>query len=556
MGAFDTSDVSAQGASAVTPKAGVQDRSSLIAMEGVSNLLSFGLETSANIQAKKAQDAGNAAINSFAAQQLNISDAVAQGSISSTEGQRRMRVNSQKALAAGMSFDDMSSTQKAIVTTSGFGKVVAEGTVEEQQERKIAGEAFDNNFYSSSSTEADKALGIEAYLTRKRAEADIAFLSSQQSLKGAQFDYKVKTRVDAAKVAVGSLAQSEMDRLQIKGKDIIAQHNSGVDQAVLLQLINEEFAETEFQVQQVGAETGNVLEAVAKPILSYKQLLIDQVTGKISDEVRDRETKKLLSIQGHTMVQDPEIANAIKTAEYFRGVISVSPTMNKLAIRALTINGDVSKKKSADLVPESSDEELAVRDYLTNIKENITQVEASVDPKAFKAAMRIQTDSILKGVVDQRGNIQGAKSLNQVVEFLASPQYGTFTQANGGVDSGVAIEAKAVLDAQYEDVVLPLLKREFDDAVFTGTVAEGGTRGDLVAPIYSGSGVTFVAKEGVRLTAPSVDKLRRLNAFTGPMLNRLVRMSSHLAGHRNYKRVFDESYAGIFGEEQVNDNAE
>jgi len=90
MGAFDTSDVSAQGASAVTPK------------EGAGKLLSFGLDTYQKDQAGKAQAANSAATNAFATQQLDIADAVAQGSISSAEGQRRMRVNSTRALSAGM----------------------------------------------------------------------------------------------------------------------------------------------------------------------------------------------------------------------------------------------------------------------------------------------------------------------------------------------------------------------------------------------------------------------------------------------------------------------
>ncbi len=547
MGAFDTSDVSAQGASAVTPKQGVQDRSNLVAMEGAGKLLSFGLDTYQKDQAGKAQAANSAATNAFATQQLDIADAVAQGSISSAEGQRRMRVNSTRALSAGMAFEDMSKTQKAIVSTSGFGKVVAEGTAEEQQRMKLTNEALGAGFIPRSANQAEQEAGVDNYLRHKKATADIALLASQQSLKGAQFDHRVKTRVDEAKVAVGSLAQSEMDKLQMIGKDIQAQVAGGLDQVSAIQLINEAFAPTEQALQQVGGETGNVVVAVSQPILAYKQLLMDNITGKVSDEVRDRETKKLLSIQGHAIVQDPEVARAIKTAEYFRGVISISPKMNSLAVKWLTKN-DKPTGKSADLLPDSEEEELATRDYFENIKENITKAEQSQDPKAFKLAMRTQTDNILKGIVDQRGNIQKPASLNQMVEFLASPQYGTFTQANGGIDAGIAIEAKAVLDQHYEDRVLPLLRKEYESVNFGGTDIGGMTSGNLVAPVYTGSGVTFQAREGIRLSLRSVDKLRALNAKTGPFLNRLVRMSAHLGGHRNYKKVFDEGYAGIFGE--------
>ena len=70
----------------------------------------------------------------------------------------------------------------------------------------------------------------------------------------------------------------------------------------------------------------------------------------------------------------------------------------------------------------------------------------------------------------------------------------------------------------------------------------------VIKPTFTGAGVTFIAQPGssnaIRI------KAKDLNQKVAPVLNRLIRMSAHLAGGTNYKSVYDQNYSAIFGEEQ------
>ena len=173
MGVFDTSNVNQQWGTAVSPAAGVADKSTLAGFETASSLLSLGLNISQDAQAKKKQEAISSATNSFAQQQLNVANAIDRGELSSAEGRRRMRTNASKALASGLDFKAVKEVQSGLVSTAGLGKVAAEGTEQEQRLIKLESDAFQAGFIPTTATPAQVESGMVNFQLRTRALADM-----------------------------------------------------------------------------------------------------------------------------------------------------------------------------------------------------------------------------------------------------------------------------------------------------------------------------------------------------------------------------------------------
>lgn len=563
MAVFDTSNVGQIGQTAVSPTSGVADKSSLIGQKTVGNLIGLGVDIAQDVTARRAQAAVNAGKNSFAQQQLVISDAVERGELSSQEGRRKMRQNVTQALAAGMSFDDLKEVQSGIMSTAGFGKVVAEGTQEEQDRIKFESDAVDAGYVTATMTPVQRDEAVEMYRTNLVAREQLKDSTAQLGFQSAQLDYQRKIRRNNAELAVGNLGATQYYKLNNEFSDVatgVADGTYTKEQG--LQLMREKLAPTISTLNQVGAESGEVLTNMSQPILDMAQRYEDQITGKISMEVLKAEIDKNQTVQTAMILSNPRVSRAAATSKIFGHAIAIRPEIEAVAIEAITMNtNSEGTGKTADLFPADQQDAKTVGQYFDFMKDNIKQMDKSLEPEAHKINMDQQVQSILEGVGDHSGGVKNIKEYNQTIEFLASPEMGAYVSQTGGVPAEAADDAKLVIRTQYEDVVIPMLREEYETSSLGGAVEVNGETAvnarteDLIEPVFTGAGVSFQPKEGVRLGRGATQALRSLNAKVTPSLNRFIRMTAHLNGNRDYKKAYEDNYLGIFGVE-LNDQAE
>jgi len=563
MAVFDTSNVGQIGQTAVSPTSGVADKSSLIGQKTVGNLIGLGVDIAQDVTARRAQAAVNAGKNSFAQQQLVISDAVERGELSSQEGRRKMRQNVTQALAAGMSFDDLKEVQSGIMSTAGFGKVVAEGTQEEQDRIKFESDAVDAGYVTTTMTPVQRDEAVEMYRTNLVAREQLKDSTAQLGFQSAQLDYQRKIRRNNAELAVGNLGATQYYKLNNEFSDVatgVADGTYTKEQG--LQLMREKLAPTISTLNQVGAESGEVLTNMSQPILDMAQRYEDQITGKISMEVLKAEIDKNQTVQTAMILSNPRVSRAAATSNIFGHAISIRTEVEAAAIGAITTNTNSGGTgKTADLFPADQQDAKTVGQYFDFMKDNIKQMDKSLEPEAHKINMDQQVQSILEGVGDHSGGVKNIKEYNQTIEFLASPEMGAYVSQTGGVPAEAADDAKLVIRTQYEDVVIPMLREEYETSSLGGAVEVNGETAvnarteDLIEPVFTGAGVSFQPKEGVRLGRGATQALRSLNAKVTPSLNRFIRMTAHLNGNRDYKKSYEDNYLGIFGVE-LNDQAE
>lgn len=554
-GVFDTGNVAFDTQSSTPSTGGVQDTSGATTISNIGKALGVAAQGVEAVFSPKQEDPSG-----FASQQMNIADAVATGSMTKAEGARRWRNNAKKYLADGGSFDVMSKTMTKLQSTVGLGKVVAEGTQEEQLRIDIENKAAQNGFINVGDSDEEKAKGVEAWQLRQRAESDLSF--SQQSLTVGE-----ATKVATAKTAVINLGQSQYYKLGKEFGSTLDQFQEGsISQTQALEAIEAQFSPTAAAVNQVGARAGSdVLRSVASPLDDLKQTYIDAITGKIKMETMKRRIDHIKTGFEYSYMMDDTTAKLSALTKILGPNTVMLPSLNKHTsnvLRSITNNTQQGLSEGEEFTPApvtaknaSQTEEL--RGRFKFIKDNVKNSSQADNPQDLLQAMNIQLESTLIGVSDYASSVKNPKEFNEVSAFLASPEVGTLVTSQGGMPAAVLADADSVMKDLYTNRVLPAIKKEYEQANLLGSTSKGTGQDatSLFEPVYQGGGVVFKPKQGVRLGNAATSDLRALNAKAGAMLNRLVRMGAHLEGHTNYKKTFDENFKAIFGVEQ-DDKAE
>lgn len=565
-GMFDTAGVSQQGSSPVAPTGGVVDTSRATAIQGVGQVLGVvgdiadSVFSSNRAEAKAAAEASkDDALKEFGLKQAGIAAAVAGGEITSEEGRSRMRANATKALTdERLSFEDVVSAQGKIVSTTGLGKVVVEGTKEEQEFNKVRSEAAALNFVQPWMNEEEQLQGIEDYKDRQRAMADIEHERAQIGLDVAKVDANTKFRRDKAKRALATLGVTTFKSTENNLKNVVLELEQGaINQREALDRIQEIKIQRQAYLSQQGAEAGEVLSSMSAPIDDLVQLYVDRVDGKLDNELLKRRAENAFAIQTVDLSNDPQTAKAVAVSRLFPNAVAILPTINTEVVRVLGKNSQEGGK-TADLLSTDEGEKKTIGEAINFLKSNIVDMDSSPDPKVHKRNMRQQITSLLDGVSDHSGSVKNVAEYQQVVDFIASPEFGQYVEGERGIPSESLSEARLVLKEEYENVVLPLLKQEYETATIRAITSEGrgALASDLAMPKFEGGSVSFAPKEGVVLGRGARQSLRSLNLKLRPRINRLIKMSAHLNGHRDYKKAYEENYLGIFGEELPNDQAQ
>lgn len=590
----------------VTPAQPVTDNSSLIAINSLANigskLLSAGATVIQNKQKVDQENNLNNVVTSFSQKQLKLADAVEQGAMSSQEARMRMRKNYTDEISNNPSLTKiLASTQADIINTAGLGKIVAEGTEQEKINVAMQKEASLAGWIKPSASQEEQQAGIAAYSQFKRHEADINAQQNALQLASAQVGFqraKIGLATDRiqqvtagysqqtakinlveakqqqqSRIAVGGMADSYNFKFNqdLQGIEDKLQRNE-ITQQEAIQLADQQYATITQLVSSVGRDAGgDYVNNITAPMRMRYENSIKFFNGEIDKQILSNENERTVALQMKNALGDPKVAKVVATVRLLGNANLASiPALNEAVMGLLDKNTDPATKP-ADVLPDTPEEKADVGSYLGVVKSSMGNFSAGnygVDKnkEATQEQLNSNVSNILKGIDVHSVAVNNPAEYNQVVDFLASPEFGKFTSQGGGIYQDAAQNASTVLQTQYIDQVLPLLKKEYESTYIpsrssstyqaaTGPVNEtqpssATATTSQIKPFFSGGGVVFRA-EGPDANSPQVrNKVKDLNAKVGSVMNKLLRMDAHLSGNTNYKASYDKYSEAIFGVKQ------
>lgn len=583
---FTLSQIGGASGSPIRPQPGVESPSGVgvaaSLFSGVVDSLSQGGLT-AGQQASLEKDRKYSVVGSrFANQQLQIAQAVDRGDLTSQEARMRMRANYAATIADNPGLiDEITSLHKGLVGTSGLGLVAKEGTQQEQAFNNALKEATINGWVTADMGQEQAAEQTRAYMQFNRSQEMINAAQNELALQRAQLGYKTdqiqhttaqisqrsaslsltqKQAEIQSQEALGMMGQAYMPKFRSDMQRILEQQKKGViTDKEAVDLIDGQWATLQATVAQVGTEAGSsYIQNIIAPMQFMYGATRKRATGELDTALYEQQTEKAIAMQTANMSGDPELVRALATSKMFpNSDVANINAINTVVGRWLTKNG---KEGGSVANLTDPDDEANTTNYLNIVKSNLRGIgeEGSLIGGAeAEKEVRNNINNILKGVTAYSSSVESPEDYNQLVEFFASPDFGQYASSYGmSFNKQTASAANQVLMQQYEQEVIPLIEQAWAESqTVVSSYPTGGPMGSfdqsedtssLIKPVWSGTGVSFVARDQ---SNPRVNaKVQDLNKRVSPVVNRLIRMGAHLQGTMEYKKVYEENYARLFGE--------
>lgn len=578
---FTASYIDSAPNSPMSPQQPIVDRSSLIGLDFIGRVVDAGASTTVsyleNKRKQEKEDFINSAVSEFATNQLKLADAVDQGVMGSQEARMRMRKNYTEAIANNPALaGELAKAQKDIVKNTGFGKIVEEGTEQEQIQVAAEKEATLAGWIKPHQDRAGREMATQAYLQFKRSQDMLAQEQARVSLETAKINQGTalynrqssriglmqKERAERSRVALGSVADAynfkfSQDLSEIKAR--VDRNELSREDAMLL--ADQQFAILQQATASIGADAGgDYISNLTAPMKTRYENMRKFLSGEMSAQVLENQNEITLGLQKANLLGDPEVAKVVATSNLLPNAsTSLLPALDKAVVGIMTKQSNP-QGKNADLMPDDDEGKRQVGAYLSILKDNMKGATAGtlVNKGVAEAEIDVNLANVLKSVDAYSMTVENPAEYNQIVDFLASPEFGKYTTVRGGIPADAAHNAKQVLQQQYEQQVLPLLRQKYEDVKVGGTGVNPGPRGggaqfesaaNIIKPLFTGSGVSFVVNPEFTKNTRARLEAQTLNKEVAPILNRLIRMSAHLGGTQDYKAVYEQNYAEIFGEE-------
>lgn len=581
MADFTTSYINSAPSSPVSSQQPIVDKTSLIGLDFLSRVVDSGASITAEYLENKRKEEKQAfldsAVSEFATRQLKLADAVDQGAMPSQEARMRMRKNYTEAIANNPALaGELAKAQKDIVKNTGFGKIVEEGTEQEQIQLAAEKEATLAGWIKPHQDRAGREMATQAYLQFKRSQDMLAQEQARVSLETAKINQGTalynrqssrlglmqKERAERSRVALGSVADAynfkfSQDLGEIKAR--VDRNEISREDAILL--ADQQFSVLQQATASIGADAGgDYIANLTAPMKTRYENMRKFLTGEMSAQVLENQNEITLGLQKANLLGDPEVAKVVATSNLLPNAsTSLLPALDKAVVGIMTKQSNP-EGKNADLMPDDDNGKKQVETYLNILKDNMRGATSGtlVNKGVAESEIDVNLTNVLKSVDAYSMTVEKPAEYNQIVDFLASPEFGKYTTVRGGIPADAAHNAKQVLQQQYEQQVLPLLRDRYEEVKVAGTGVNPGPRGggaqfesaaNVIKPLFTGAGVSFVVNPEFSKNTRAKLEAQSLNREVAPILNKLIRMSAHLGGSQDYKAVYEQNYAEIFGEE-------
>lgn len=590
-----TTDIGSRPESAIRPLAPVMDRTAGLDAKQAQTLATgaagifdvLGVVNDKNAK-EAAQAASDRAIADFGQSQLSLAEAAETGAMSTKEVRSRMRANLQSAIADNPALAiDLGKTHTALIKSTGLGQVAYEGTSEEKLQADLENTVVKNGWVAADAPQHEKDAAVTAYSRFQKSVDMMTFEQKQLSLESsriglstaqtqrqtAQLQLQEQGQKRQSQLAVGQLANNYMVKLNNTLEDIRRKKDAGQINALdAVMLADRAFIEVDQVTRQVGAQAGG--DYVSNVTAPMKQMVSDYkgyMDGKIVLQDLNTRRDTTIAIQGNLALGDPELARVAGVSTIIKNGDALLQANAQAAVaRYFEVNADETTKP-ADIMPDYAQGKDEVGTYLGLVKNTISKVNAGTAIEQDTAIKEINSNlvNVLRGIDVYGPSATSLGDYAPVLDFLADASVGKYIVKQGGFsDAATANKAGQVLEQNYANQVLPLVREEFEKTMAGGSVSiksYGRTEvptvegqkptSELVKVRFSGSGISFVPADPADNNALTRNRIKELNAKVQPVVNKLIRVSAHLSGTTDYKAIYDANYASIFEKEEVKDVA-
>lgn len=599
MADFTQSYVGGEQGSPIQPLQPVTDNSAMIGLgllEGLAGGVGDVVEKLGKQKEKERlallQQQQDQAVSTFVRGQLSLADAVDTGGMSSLEARTRMRANLSRAIADNPALAvDLGKAHTATIKSTGLGQAVYEGTEAEKQQVNIETEAVEAGWVRPNQSPQDKEKAAYAYQDFKRSmelmefeQKKLALESSRVGLQreriglttagiqqqNARLALAEKQNKLNAQNALGKASNAYIVKLQGDLENIRqAKEDGRIDATQAAMATDQAFLVVDQLTRQVGAQAGsdyvnNLTAPMRQMVENYKGYM----TGQIKlDDLKTR-TDTNVAMQTLNLSNNPQSAKLIAASKLFPNSDVISLTQSNDVVMNFIGGGQDVNTKPADVLPDYQEGKEGLNTYLNMMQQTMGKVNAgtAVDPEGTKQDVDNNLTNILRSIDVYGASTSNASDYNGVMDFLSKTEVGRYITTQGGLpDTVAANKAAQAIEYQYANVVLPLIKQEYEKSKTGGTASMSyygrtevpGVKGqqatkDLITPKFIGSGVVFNVNPGDTSTFTRA-KAKELNDKVAPVLNRLIRVSAHLNGTTDYKSVYEQNYSQLFEPEVKTD---
>jgi hypothetical protein len=541
--------------------------------------------------------------------QSALADAVASGQMSSAFARTQARAITNQAIANNpVLTDQLMAVHKSFMDTPGLGQDVGHGTQQENEQVALNAKAQADGYGSPDMAPADQAKFTVAWQQVQQGQSALKVLQDKQNYVNSQLD-QTKLQGDirnSNQAFVTGGIQQQTDRLVLSQKqdEVTAQHalttmasgyganlvaglnkilddpNTQKDPATALAKVDS--LTTSLQQLTMQASPGNgaqfkYLNDIAAPFHDMIQSVKDQISGKTTGDITQQAINNAQSrVQLTSILSHPKAAATIANSNLIKNSMVTVAGLNNAAMDMTTSNADPATPP-ANLAHNDPDQVQGAKAYSKLLLDNINTLQNGskpANPDALKADISTHVDQLLKGVNAYQLAVQNPQDYNTIVDTLANPTFGKYMKETGGtLHSSSAVSAKSVLQSDYQNVVLPLMRNEYfnkvndedkqaaggPNAVASGYVPnmqqpeDNTPRVNKIVPVFNGSGVTFIPRDDNPDPA-TIASVRDLNRNVSDTLNKLIRMDAHLSGNTDYKGVWEKKYEPLFENEAPKTN--
>lgn len=554
MSVFDTSNISQQGGTAVSPtQDAVADNSGLI--RGVGQLANGALDFMAKSDQIEAADRAQTAIGGLSNEFKNINDMVAGGRITANAARAKKNQLSLAAINAG-------ADTKAVKGLLGIGFGQEENFVSEQVKQEddaISAAQKDGYIYPYMSRE-QQVEAAQSYSDSRQQLHKLSVLQAKQTFSSGAITLEEKQQRQASQKALGEFAVAVNENKKNQLNQIVTDYTSGAqtpqDLSNSLQSLKIARAEIESQIGQIGVASDPArIKAVTVGIMAQFDVAEKLLKGEISKTAADTFSANAISFQKGLALQEFSIQKLAALEQLFP-TIALSAQRNIKAINFFAQNGVGYNTRPVDVLV-SPDEESAqpglkqeTKEYLEAVNDMGSKAASATGQKPQEVQQAKEgVAKQLNGILNSMGN--NTTSIPQasmdVVTFLADNRY---YEASKSVGSLIDPQHKAAAMEALEvngDLVIRTITRQFEEQMVGGKPLINVAQPSIKAS-SSGVRVVLTPRQGVSLSLTQKNQLRDTERKFSKVIGQYVAAGAHLAGHQNYEKTFNEQYSKLFGE--------
>lgn len=510
---------------------------------------------------------------------LDIADSVDQGSISSQQGRKEARALYNRYIDDHPSArEDLFKTFSEVMGEDALGGVIETGNEMQQAFQKNMDGAIADGFVLPNMSREEAEQATLVYIADKRARDTIATSNAQrqaelgiQSQEAALADRLARQE---SSHALSVLAATRTDQARTRVNQLIADVQGGqVDEKEAIRILQESLYEVEYFSSQVGREAGSdVINTMTMPIKNIYNDAMAWVNGDLDLELLNRGNEKNLALATSGWLANPVLRDLASGSRLF-------PNSDIIQYESLreVVGGYVNRLRAengkVDLTSDDPDAIEATNAVLNDLlTPNIKLFARGQMDELTEQELHTSVINVLRSVKSYGQAADDIADMQPVVDWLANPEaFGLYAETVGGVANQVNREAYDLLRRTYQEEVYGLARTAWSEAIegvvtqkVPGQIRAGEplvsmdveevSRAEYIKPKFYGGEMFFEVDSSKIPRGPEGNSLRislgqavkKLNDDLTPVMNKLIRMSAHFGGSRDYKGAYDQNYEAWF----------